>query len=65
MSSHAEKCPVCNGRGTVWPSAIHSGTTSTQDCHGCCGWGWVTVGDIRRGLPGELQLDGPEIPDTH
>jgi len=36
---HAEKCPVCNGVGTV---------PGNKPCHGCKGAGWVTV-------PGESQ----------
>jgi len=31
---HAEKCPVCNGVGTV---------PGNKPCHGCKGAGWVTV----------------------
>lgn len=31
----AEKCPVCNG----------SGQYEKRKCHGCRGYGWVTVPD--------------------
>ena len=39
---HAEKCPVCDGRGQVTdvmqPSCFKA-------CHGCGGKGWVEVRD--------------------
>lgn len=31
--AHAEKCPVCEGKGKV----------EEKQCHGCSGLGWVTV----------------------
>ena len=34
---HAELCPVCMGKG-VLPEG-----TSSKECHGCLGKGWVTV----------------------
>ena len=33
--THAEKCPVCNGKGKV----------KKETCYGCLGYGWVTVQD--------------------
>ena len=38
----AQKCPVCDGSGTVeWSTAAtHTGGGT---CHGCGGRGWVTV----------------------
>ena len=35
-SSHAEKCPICNGEGQL---------TGIRTCYGCDGKGWVTVYD--------------------
>jgi hypothetical protein len=38
---HAEKCPVCEGKGVVPPEEV-------AICHGCGGKGWVEVqGDSR------------------
>ncbi len=37
--AHSEKCPVCKGEGL-----IHH-TSTTVDCYGCGGRGWVTVQD--------------------
>ena len=34
---HAELCPVCMGKGVI-PEG-----TSSKECHGCLGKGWVTV----------------------
>lgn len=34
--SHAEKCPVCEGKGKV----------NSEKCHGCGGMGWVAVHDL-------------------
>jgi DnaJ-class molecular chaperone len=42
--SHAEICPICNGRGTV-PNAMDNTSTAEVTCHGCNGKGWVTVED--------------------
>lgn len=39
--THAEKCPVCGG----------SGRLDVQICHGCEGWGWVTVGEPETPTP--------------
>jgi hypothetical protein len=33
--SHAEICPVCRG----------SGNYNNNQCHGCSGYGWITVQD--------------------
>ena len=42
--SHAEKCPVCGGDGTV---EVFDATTTAgnykKTCNGCGGKGWVTV----------------------
>jgi len=37
--SHAEKCPICNGQGTI------DKEYQPKNCHGCNGKGWVEVGD--------------------
>ncbi len=49
--NHAEKCPVCNGRGKL-PLDLEKGVHGTgelssysQICHGCGGKGWVVVPD--------------------
>lgn len=41
---HAEKCPVCDGKGTI-PSCSMCSTLEIT-CHGCNGIGWVQVSDI-------------------
>lgn len=41
--AHAEKCPICEGKGVVMGIA-ETGTQPTQRCHGCYGRGWVEVG---------------------
>lgn len=33
--AHAERCPVCEGKGKV----------ESQPCHGCFGLGWVSIYD--------------------
>lgn len=47
--AHAEKCPICNGSGKVYPRTPTStgGITipDSDPCHGCNGKGWVEVGD--------------------
>jgi len=42
--SHAEKCPVCKGKGKVEISDIDKTSVRITNCHGCYGLGWVTVG---------------------
>lgn len=39
-------CPVCNGRGTI-PTKYGS-STQEELCHGCAGYGWVTVPEDAR-----------------
>lgn len=39
--AHAEKCPVCNGKGEIIKNNM---TGETTVCHGCNGKGWVEVG---------------------
>ena len=48
--SHAERCPVCLGKGTVkmddWGQHESTGGQKyPTTCHGCGGTGWVTVQD--------------------
>ena len=43
--AHAERCPICHGKGKTH---ISEGTTSSEPemiCHGCNGRGWITVQD--------------------
>jgi len=35
VSNHAEKCPVCKGKGKL--------SNENDVCHGCDGKGWITV----------------------
>lgn len=63
--THAEKCPVCEGRGTVdTPDPAKARTMRNvltavaelgpvKSCHGCDGKGWVQVG---KGDPGPRLL---------
>lgn len=42
--AHAEKCPVCNGKGLVGEHKARTknrGTVIPDRCHGCDGKGWV------------------------
>ena len=41
--SHAEICPICNGRGKVTEDFDTSGELDKRTCHGCGGKGWITV----------------------
>ena len=46
--NHAEKCPVCYGKGEVSEASQYpylTSGTSIVTCHGCGGKGWVTVED--------------------
>lgn len=43
---HAEKCPVCDGKGTLPDYSAYSTFTAEVMCHGCNGLGWVQVSDI-------------------
>jgi len=45
--THAEKCPVCGGKGRVLPEGPGAGDVRGFEpiCHGCQGQGWVTVKD--------------------
>jgi len=42
--AHAERCPVCYGKGVVYGVA-ENGAFPTTQCYGCQGKGWVTVED--------------------
>lgn len=42
--SHAEKCPVCNGKGKVKDDQKLT-ADALKTCYGCQGMGWVTVQD--------------------
>lgn len=46
---HAEKCPICDGKGrtVIENTATTGGITipPTEPCHGCNGKGWVEVSD--------------------
>jgi DnaJ-class molecular chaperone len=47
--THAERCPVCNGAGTLPVTDLegypvtNTGGPMTKPCHGCYGKGWVVV----------------------
>ena len=48
--AHAEKCPVCDGKGRVMVGGGRIKEYPTVEeystgCHGCQGEGWVTVED--------------------
>jgi hypothetical protein len=53
--SHAEVCPVCGGRGWVYPDVGYYDTTPPEYyggtgwfwkiCNGCGGKGWIVVPD--------------------
>lgn len=39
--SHSELCPVCEG----------SGKCNKKECHGCEGYGWITIGTDYPAIP--------------
>lgn len=41
--AHAEKCPICEGTGTLELEA--GAIRNSRPCHGCDGKGWVGVSD--------------------
>ena len=41
--AHAEKCPICEGRGKYWPEGWCA--SEPADCYGCDGKGWIEVRD--------------------
>lgn len=46
--AHAEKCPICYGKGRITESektGFNSDGIDLVKCHGCNGCGWVTVRD--------------------
>ena len=49
--SHAQKCPICNGKGHInqegnFAYRDEQGNTAPQKtCHGCGGRGWIEVKD--------------------
>lgn len=43
-SSHVEICPICKGKGTIQDN-VNITAIITRTCHGCNGYGWVTVKD--------------------
>jgi len=43
--SHAEKCPVCHGEGTLEQTASFTTDCSRKTCHGCNGKGWIVIHD--------------------
>jgi len=49
--AHAEKCPVCGGKGEIDDpiddSSFYPTHASKKTCHGCGGKGWVVVPDER------------------
>ncbi|MFH1327433.1 MAG: hypothetical protein ABIH76_01065 [Candidatus Bathyarchaeota archaeon] len=40
--SHAEICPVCNGKGFIQEGIL---IPHKKICHGCNGRGWITIQD--------------------
>jgi DnaJ-class molecular chaperone len=71
--AHAEKCPVCNGKGEIFragDAGTNIGDTRSNNvCHGCNGKGWVEVGTeypnpIHSGQsysPEKLKITLPEL----
>ena len=55
--AHAEKCPVCEGRGLVKGPIKHKDAVLPPmlTCHGCGGTGWVEVRDKREAALGEVR----------
>lgn len=57
--AHAEKCPVCKGKGTVIdPDSYGKTAYLPKRCHGCEGKGWVEVGNEQViGMAPSIELD--------
>jgi len=49
--AHAEKCPICNGSGTVDKEYKKYLPCKPKPCHGCNGKGWIEVSDIYPAFP--------------
>lgn len=44
--THAEICPVCNGKGQIQIDKSKSAINMFNiTCHGCNGQGWITLSD--------------------
>jgi len=43
--THAEKCPVCEGKGRIPTEGYTVAEDDGRECHGCGGKGWVEVHD--------------------
>ena len=41
--AHAEKCPICEGKGKI--PRLDGWNCHEDACHGCGGKGWVEVAD--------------------
>ena len=55
---HAERCPICYGKGVVYGVA-ETGAYPTTTCYGCQGKGWVSVEDAPTMYPpSELGASG-------
>ena len=55
--NHAERCPVCNGRGVVKPGFYNLGDTTSlaiETCRSCGGKGYIIVPD--KELPTHIKL---------
>jgi len=48
--SHAEICPVCQGKGVIYGIA-ESGAYPSTKCQGCHGCGWVVIPDPPANIP--------------
>lgn len=48
--AHAEKCPVCNGKGKI----------DDKTCHGCGGTGWIVIQDAPIYIPSHDKYKGAE-----
>lgn len=63
--SHAEKCPICQGAGTIVKFEYPPATCVTVPtiCHGCNGKGWITVEDEMPdyNIPLQIRRDSPEV----
>lgn len=49
---HAEKCPICEGKGSIHEYGFRGKSTACDGkehvCHGCDGKAWVEVPDTER-----------------
>ncbi len=63
--THAEKCPVCGGTGTVDTTVVAGHPVKlSRSCHGCDGKGWVVVTELPEPEPPPVVMPRRDQPGT-